>query len=280
MAFIIFEFFSLLLVAMSNSAAEEKKAAKGGGKRQFDVKAMEDALRKVWDFKESKGELPPLQPIAKEFGVPYTTFRRYVENGRRSVIDGSGQHRPPLLSKTVECNLVLWIIVMATVGRALCRRHIEAAVYGLLEAEGRAPDKKRRSRSWWKSFCKRWPALGLRRPSNLERNRALNANVVTIGRFFELLQLAFNMLKPKMLLNCDESGFCAWGTKGKSQVMFLKGAKDVYAKSSENREHMTVIATIGIILGTLLTSLPLPLFFIFKGKRIRTDVLTTHIPSP
>jgi hypothetical protein len=244
-----------------------------GGKRKYDPAAMDAALQQCWNHKAVHGSFPGFRPTAKAFSVPSSSLRRLLLTGVRKTDDIAAARRPFYLEKEIEHKLVIWIIIMFCVGRSLYRRHVESKIYSLAQLSGKVVIRVRRSKSWWKAFCSRWPCLGLRRPSKLERQRALNTNPVTIKRFFELLKVAMELVKPQAMLNCDESGVNAWSSQGNGKVFGLRGTKEAYTKTSNNRNHLTVIGTIGILLGTVIQVLTLPLYYIFKGVKPRVDVL-------
>lgn len=271
----------------------DEKKHRGGGRRTYDPAHMDAALHECWEHRSQHGSFPSAGKISESHGVPRSTLERLLKQNVHAHAEVPASHRPFMLSPELEKKLVIWIVIMFAMGRALYRRHVELKLYALCLLDGKAPPKVRRSKTWWRGFRKRWPALGLKRPGKLDRQRALNANPVTVARFFELLKLAMDIVQPKVLLNCDESGWQsieytdlsrdqginAWSTKGNSKVFGLRGTKEGYTKTSGNRNHMTVICTIGIILGTITNIISIPLSYIFKGVRPRVDVLLKAHPN-
>jgi hypothetical protein len=268
-----FEKLTRALMSSSESKAENMpgKKAKAGGKRSWTPEQMDAALSAFWQQK-NEGKEPKIAEIAASFGVPRRTLSGHLQQGRKRAAEIPAASRPLLLSPDLERNLVIWIVIMFCVGRSLKRRHVEQKVCSLLELDGKKFEHVKRSHDWWKGFGKRHPYLSSRISGTLEQKRAANANEWYISEFFRLLAIAYDTVKPKSFINCDESGFNCWDSSSTGKNIGLKGAKDVYAPSSNNREHLTVVATIGIFLSM---SLPivLPLFYIFKGTNVKLDVM-------
>ncbi len=237
---------------------------------------MDAALGRVWAAYERDGKLPNLVALGKELSVPVTTLRRYVKLGYRSIEEVPPSHRPSLLTEEQERKVAVWICIMSACGKSVTRKEIDSHIYDMLTLEGTPPKRIQRSADWWQGFDARWPSLGLRRGSKLERARAINTNEYQIGRLFDELERALAVVKPRSLWNCDESGFSAWSAEGGRLVYGFRGSKETYVTSSNDREHMTCVCTIGVSTesSAMQQAFALPLFFIFKGSMLRTEVLT------
>lgn len=70
--------FLLLGIIFMSSAPSDTTTSKrkSGGKRTWDERAMDAALKKVWDHKETTSEFPPLSKAAKPYNASYAATGR------------------------------------------------------------------------------------------------------------------------------------------------------------------------------------------------------------
>ena len=103
-------------------------------------------------------------------------------------------------------------------------------------------------------------SLGLRRTEQLDRLRAGALNAETIQHFVDLVGKITEKLDltEEDIWNMDESGYSF--DMNRLFTYCKRGRKHVYASSSSNREHVSIVSAISA------AGKYIPEFFIYKGK--------------
>ena len=181
-----------------------------GQRFQWTLEDMERAATSV-----KNGDMPSRQ-AAKVYGVPRSTLQRHL-SGHCS----TGQKGPlkPVFTEEQEDSLVNHIIRVQQMMYGFTPYSIRKMAYDYAEINSIpnrfSKEKRMAGKDWLSAFMKRHPTLSLRTPESTSLARLTGFNRVQVGRFFQLLQDAYDEHKfsPDRIYNMDESGLSTVQTK-------------------------------------------------------------------
>jgi len=200
---------------------------------------------------------------AKEFGVPRSTLQKLVE-GKTEI--GVKPGTKPLLGQ-LESKLVDYAVERSARGIGFGKKQFFEYATQLAEkhkikfksGSGRPSEK------WWKLMKKRNERVRLRRPEPTASIRHMCMDASKVAKYFtalsNLMQSTGLTENPKQLWNMDETGLQL--EHKPSRVVAEKGVRYLQARTSGNRETITVIACVNAAGGIL------PPHIIAKGKTKR-----------
>lgn len=225
-----------------------------------DVQAryQQNSLKKKSYFNYSKESLQkclaavasgmPFRCASKQFGVPFSTIRKkFLGISPKNKKSGPGT----VLPTSDEEKIVQWMKNMHRRGFAVTKNRLLDSV-ALYVKKKKLPNKftnGRPRRHWLEGFQKRWPAMSLKTPQNLNVRRA-NVTEENIRRWFEEVEECLrskNLLNihPSRIFNCDESAFFL-NPKG-DRVFVPKKSRHAHTLVGNNdKECLTALLT-GVI---------------------------------
>ena len=127
---------------------------------------------------------------------------------------------------------------------------------------GSSARKEKAGHKWLKGFLRCYPQLKPKKAKNISVNRAMCANLITIGGFFTQYHQVcekFNIISPMYIWNCDESGV---QDVPKEEVIGVAGEKAQCQGTSDRGETSTVL-TFANACGQVM-----PPLIIHKGKKV------------
>lgn len=247
------------LFFLTFQAVPLKKAATKAEYRKYSPSAMTNAYRAVLEQNVS------VKRASITYGVPQTTLRQRVLGRINPDTTSSGPS--PVLSQEEEAIFVEHLKCMAQLGYGYTASELVSmasnyAVY-LQKRDAAHPF----GRKWYRNFMKRWPELRLNKPRSLTNYRAKATSESVVKDYFERLNQVMTKLdlkdKPHCIYNVDEKGI----QTEHSPPYIVSADKSVPAITS-SRSSMTTILGCGNALGNMM-----PPFYIFKGKRLRSELL-------
>ena len=133
--------------------------------------------------------------------------------------------------------------------------------------KGFSPVKRKAGRCWLKGFYKRHPEIGKKTSINLSIGRAIAANPVQIGRFFDqytqLLEDWGLECAPNRIWNVDE---CSVGDVPQAtSVVAVTGERAFQTVSGEKPQNTTIVSYIST------GGLAVPPMVIFKAAKIKPE---------
>jgi len=206
------------------------------------------------------GEGKSYREVAAELKIPKSTLYDQLHTK-----EFRSKGRPKLLTPNEELAACEWVEDMANAGFVVTRSLLRSKLRLLY------PNKDF-STSWMSKFLKQ-NELTCRRVAIMEEKRFEAADVDRLRQYFSLLKETINKYKipPKNIWNMDETGFELQDTGNYSIVK--TGRKRVNARTSDNREHITVVGTVSA------AGAALPPLYIFKGKKPVDDYMEHADPN-
>ena len=206
--------------------------------------------RKIWKeedmekaFDAVKNKEASVSKAAELYSVPRKTLDDGVK-GR--VLHGDKSGPGTVLTSSEEDSLCNYPVYMADRGFPLTRKMVMAYAWALAKKSGRADLFNQEfdpGDRWCSNFCKRHPALTLRKLDKLDRSRARNCDPEVVSNYFALLKktLEDNNLSrsPRCIYNCGESFLPLDGSREKA-VTHIK-RKTAYGQVNGTTEHITLL---------------------------------------
>lgn len=210
---------------------------------------------------------------AKSFGIPESTFRRYLKklDHDQTATMGYAQHKK-VFNVVMENDLAQHCIKLVRLHHGLSPDKVrnlafEFALNNNLQVPQSWLENQKAGRSWFTSFIKRHN-LSLRTPEATSLGRSISFNPTTIKLFFDnLINVMDRFSFPReMIYNIDETG-CSTVQKP-SRVVAPKGTKQVGSSTSAERGTLvTMIAGINAVGNSI------PPYFIFPRVHFRRFML-------
>jgi hypothetical protein len=157
-----------------------------------------------------KNQLSALQ-IAKKHQIHKSTFYKLIKKGLRTAPEKK-PGRAKALSRTLLCMLAVWVMVQQAIGYSVSPQDVRKRAAKLENLEKPSTqnsqtndEPKPKGWKWFRGFCATFSFLGLRRPSNLDTDRAQSANPTVIRTFYVLLMKILAKFSIATIWNMDES---------------------------------------------------------------------------
>lgn len=205
------------------------------------------------------------------FHVPKTTLRRRARDKNKLAKDGMkdlGGIRP-VFTEAMELDLVNYITNMEVMLFGLTINDIRSLAYQVAQRNGLSDafgnDKDKVGRDWLNGFLRRHPQIALRTPEATSAARARGFNKVSVGKFFDILESAFDKhhFAPNNIYNVDETGMTTVQGKG-SKILALKGRRQVGCLTSAERGQLVTMVACMSVTGAFV-----PPLFIFPRVRMK-----------
>lgn len=233
--------------------------------RLYSPTAMTSAYQAV---KEAK---MPIKTAARQFGVPQTTLRDRVLDRIDPDTVSSGPQA--LFSQEEEAVFVDHIKAMAELGYGYSRTEVTAQASNFAVFLGKRDKEHPLSDRWFRGFMDRWPELKVLKPRPLSNYRAQATSEETVSSYFSRLKSILEqnglMDRPELIYNVDEKGV---QTEHSPPYVVCAGRSTPAITSS--RSSTTTILACGNAIGS-----QLPPYFIFKGQRMRSELLEGSSPG-
>ncbi|XP_048252703.1 MFS-type transporter clz9-like [Haliotis rufescens] len=237
-----------------------------GQYRQYLSAALDKAYNAVLDGMA-------IRKAATTFAVPFATLHDRM-SGKVS-IECSTTGREPLLSMEEEQGLVSHIEAMANFGYGYTRAEVTTIATDLAIYVGKkSKDEQPLSLQWFYGFMKRWPDLSVKKPRSLEIQRAKATSEETITHYFNELGHIMDKYNlktcPHRIYNVDEKGLMEHHTP----PSVVTSSQSTPAAVTTSRSSTTTVIGCGNASGS-----SIPPYFVFKGKRMREELLSGSTPG-
>ena len=233
--------------------------------RIYSPTAMTNAYQAVREMRM------PVKTAARQYGVPQTTLRDRVLGRIDPETTSSGPQA--LLSQHEETVFVEHIKTMSQLGYGYSRSEVinQASSYAVFL--GKRDEEHPLSDRWYRSFMDRWPELKKVKPRSLVNYRAQATSKETVSAYFDNLQSVLqrnNLInKPEHIYNVDEKG-----VQTEHRPPYIICADNSVPAITSSRLCITTIIGCGNAIGT-----QIPPYFIFKGKRLTSELLQGASPG-
>lgn len=180
--------------------------------------------------------------------------------------------RPALLSAFEEREIVRWAEYQRVKLNAPNRIRFKAKIVDVLRARGSVRDPC--SNAWLTAFMKKKSLVG-RAPRSLEQTRC-GLRTEQVAYYYYVVSEKEKYEKCVLWLNFDETGFHGYSGSLQGTKVYVgdEHRQLAYCSSSSVRDHVTLLATIGITADGRKTYVFPPLW-VFPAKHINT----THLKS-
>jgi len=180
---------------------------------------------------------------AKEFSVPRSTLQKLLD-GKTHI--GAKPGKKPLLGNEIETKLVDYAVDRAAMGVGFGKKQFFDYAAQLASKHKIKFKTGKPSEKWWRLMKKRNERMRLRKPEPTAAVRHICMDFNKVQRYFQalhdLLQKTGVSECPKRIWNMDETGL---QLEHKPQrVIAQKGVRYLHARTSGNREMLTVIACV------------------------------------
>ena len=223
-------------------------------------------------FKKVKEDGMSVLKASRVFNVPENTLRDRVlgKVDPETVMMG----KLPLFEQYEEAQIVEHFKTMADLGYGYTQQEcINVASQYAIQLGKRTKDKPL-SMMWMKGFLARWPEMRVIKPRSLEHVRAKMAKESVIMSYFDSLEQCLRkhdlLDKPHLVYNIDEKGV---SVEHKPPFIVAASAYQAQAVTSGKGQTVTIIGA-GSASGAAV-----PPYFVFKGKRMNTDLLQGASPG-
>ncbi|XP_047022728.1 MFS-type transporter clz9-like [Helicoverpa zea] len=247
-------------------------------RQEWDPDSMKKAVQAVFD-----GTMGYLK-ASKTFEVPKSTLQDRVNRFRQnndldcSTRKGLGRFKP-IFSISQEQSLVEHVLIMERRLFGLTYKDLRRLAYQFAESNSIDhcfnKDYKLAGEDWLAGFMKRHPELSLRAAEPTSVARAMGFNMVSVNRFFDLLEEVIDQHKflPTNIYNVDETGLTTV-PKRQSRIIALKGRKQVGLASSAERGQLTTAVLCVSASGNYV-----PPLLIFPRVRMKAELLDGAPPG-
>ena len=227
--------------------------------RCYSSSAMTNAYRAVME------DHVPVKRAAITYQVPQTTLHQRVLGRVDPETTSSG---PSLeLSQEEEAIFVEHLKSMAVLGYGYTSSEVVSMASNYAFNLSRRDEGHPFSTKWFRCFMKRWPELHVTKPRSLSNYRAKATSETVVNDYFERLDGVLTKydlkLKPQCIYNVDEKGI-----QTEHSPPYLISADNSKPGITSSRSATTTILGCGNALGNMM-----PPFYIFKGKRLNSDLL-------
>ncbi|MES9884149.1 MAG: hypothetical protein ABW185_25160 [Sedimenticola sp.] len=213
-----------------------------------------------------------VRKAAKIYCVPEATLRNRVNGSVH--IDTVRSGAAPLLSQEEEVRLVDHVTLLAKVGYGYTRMELCNLATEYATDVGKRDRDHPLTLQWYRRFVKRWPTLAVKKPRSLAIARAKATSEENVSNYFVELQkilVKYNLTdKPQYIYNVDEKGI----SDNHTPPMIVTDRKSTPVAVTSGMSYNVTVIGAGNALGT-----PIPAFFIFPGKRMRTELLEGATPG-
>ena len=208
----------------------------------------------AWD----SGQFNSLAACARQFDVPYDTFRRRVLGHTRP--HSSAHENQQILTSAEEEVLIKYMVYSGQTGHACSVGSLRHAVKELSNRENLP------SRDYIYALLKRHPELKLKKPSTIDPKRARAFNRPVVEHHFKLLDefLKENNISWDNVWNMDEKGLQAGGGRKNNgrKYFYSREQRSQLRIKDDELELVTVIQCVSANGGVM------PPGFVFAGKRM------------
>lgn len=233
--------------------------------RMYSPTAMTNAYQAVRELKM------PVKTAARQYAVPQTTLRDRIMGRIDPETLSSGPS--PLFTQEEEAMFVEHLKGMAELGYGYSRSEVLDQASNLAVYLGKRDKEFPLSDRWFRGLMGRWPELKLVKPRALAKYRAQATSAENLTKYFNNLADSIQKHglkdKPECIYNVDEKG-----VQTEHSPPYLVCAQNSTPAITSARSSVTTILGCGNALGT-----QIPPFFIFKGKRMRTELLEGATPG-
>ena len=212
-------------------------------------------------------------------GVPKSTLERRVKNKNKNAVESTkllGAKRR-VFSDDMEDELVQYCIRMEELFFGLSLFDLRRLAFQLADRNQIVhpfkSEKKVAGEDWAASFLRRHPQLSVRSPEATSAARARAFNAVTVGEFFNLLELVMDEkhFSPTRIYNVDETGLTT--VQGKpSKIIALRGKKQVGSLTSAERGQLCTVEICMSAAGQFI-----PPFVVFPRVRMKNELMEEHL---
>ncbi|XP_046582152.1 uncharacterized protein LOC124289604 [Haliotis rubra] len=214
----------------------------------------------------------PVKTAARKFSVPETTLRDRARGRIHPETLKSGTE--PILSLEEESRLVEHLKFMSSVGYGYTRVEVTTLASQYAVQLGKRNKDDPFSLHWYYGFMKRWPSLMLDKPRPLEVFRAKATSQEAVSKYFVELRAVLEKYdlfdKPQFIYNVDEKGLIENHTPPK----VVSSSEYRCVAVTTPRSSTTTLIGCGNALGQ-----QIPPYFVFKGQRLRSDILSECTPG-
>ena len=199
---------------------------------------------------------------AKHYGVPRATLQKILD-GKTCVGTKSG--RKPLLGD-LKNKLVDYAVNCASLGIGFGQKTVFRYAAQLAAKYKIKFKSRRQSQKWWRLLKKRNNYMCLRRPEPTAAVQHMYMNHIKVEKYFKALESLLMKTgladRPEQVWNMDETSV---QLEHKPRcVLAQKGTKFLHARTSGNRETLTVIACVNA------AGESIPPHIIAKGKKSKS----------
>ncbi len=227
--------------------------------------ALEDALAAYQEEQKNpsgpRGRARGLEPIAKEYGVPYETLRRFSHT-HSTRLDRSRRERK--LYEEEEEQVVRWIEGLSDRYRGPSNSKVLDMALKIYRA--RVPTAQPFGHNWIDRFkARHTERIKTFWGTSFDSQRAAGLNSTAVQSYFETVSEIYEQedVPDYCRWGCDETGF--WANIGAAvRVLGRRDARRQPLQQSGDRENTTVMAAI------CADGSSLPPFVIFKGEQLQT----------
>lgn len=247
-------------------------------RQEWDPESMKKAIQAV--FNGTMGYFK----AAYTYQVPKSTLQDRVNKFRQngdldsSTRKGLGRFKP-IFSTSQEQSLVKHVLIMERRLFGLTYKDLRRLAFQFAEANNIDHSFNRTSKlageDWLAGFMKRHPQLSLRAAEPTSVARAMGFNMVSVNKFFDLLEGLIDQYKflPTNIYNVDETGLTTV-PKRQSRIIALKGRKQVGLASSAERGQLTTAVLCVSASGNYV-----PPLLIFPRIRMKAELLDGAPPG-
>ena len=209
---------------------------------------------------------------AQQYSVPETTLRQRVLGRVDPERDASG--RFPVFLQEEESQLVEHLKAMASVGYGYTRAEVVRMASEYAVALKKRDEDNPFSLKWFHKFMGRWPTLEVKKPRSLSVARAKATSKETVSKYFSDLDkilIKYHLKdKPHHIYNVDEKGL-----QTEHSPPYVVGSKEGHAPAvTASRSAITTVIGCGNAMCT-----HVPPYFVFKGARMRSELLSGSTPG-
>ncbi|XP_004212358.3 uncharacterized protein LOC101235816 [Hydra vulgaris] len=223
-------------------------------------------------FKAVQKNSSSVNQASTNFGIPESTFRRYIRKSPDKYLFNNGRFRK-VYSDKMEKSLIDYIVQLSTCYYGFTALQLRQLAYEFAE-QNNLPhcfdyNTKLEGKDWLASFMKKNSQISLKVPEKTSLARMQGFNETQVMKFFDLLQklLLKHKFSASRIYIVDETSVSTVPTK-LSKILWKKGVKRV-AKviSAERGKTVTLVCTMNAI-GNYV-----PPAFISLRKKMRYEFL-------
>ncbi|XP_060572583.1 uncharacterized protein LOC132730626 [Ruditapes philippinarum] len=222
-------------------------------------------------YQAVKDACMPIKTAARQYGVPQTTLRDRVLGRIDPDTVSSGPQA--LFSQEQEALFVQHLKAMAELGYGYSRTEVTSQASNFALFLGLRDKNHPLSDRWFRGFMDRWPEMKVLKPRALSNYRAQASSKEAISSFFDNLQSVLKdnnlMDSPELIYNVDEKG-----VQTEHSPPYIVCTSKTTPAITSARSSTTTILACGNAIGS-----QIPPYFIFKGQRMRSELMEGSSPG-